>query len=78
MTDTNLDQFRQEARAWLAANCPPEMREPVRSEKDAVWGGRDQSNLTAPQKAWMDAMAGRGWTVPDWPTADGGDGLSPA
>ncbi|WP_339527902.1 acyl-CoA dehydrogenase family protein, partial [Pseudomonas sp. EL_65y_Pfl2_R96] len=26
----------------------------------------------------MDAMASRGWTVPDWPTAYGGGGLSPA
>ncbi len=78
MTDTNLDQFRTETRAWLAENCPPEMREPLRSEKDAVWGGRDQSMLTPPQKSWMDAMASRGWTVPDWPRAYGGGGLSPA
>ncbi|KQS04578.1 acyl-CoA dehydrogenase [Sphingomonas sp. Leaf357] len=78
MTDTNLDQFRTETRAWLAENCPPEMREPVRSEKDAVWGGRDQSMLTPAQKSWMDAMASKGWTVPDWPKAYGGGGLTPA
>ncbi|WP_260599375.1 acyl-CoA dehydrogenase family protein [Sphingomonas endolithica] len=75
---TDLDQFRTETRAWLAANCPLEMREPIRSEKDAVWGGRDQSNLTPAQKSWMDAMAAKGWTVPDWPKAYGGGGLSPA
>ena len=33
---SDLDTFRSETRAWLEANCPPEMREPVRSEKDAV------------------------------------------
>ncbi|WP_445192539.1 acyl-CoA dehydrogenase family protein [Sphingomonas sp. Tas61C01] len=75
---TDLDTFRRETRAWLDANCPPEMREPVRTEKDAVWGGRDQSMLTPAQKQWMDKMGARGWTVPDWPTEYGGGGLSPA
>jgi acyl-CoA dehydrogenase len=75
---TDLDTFRAETRAWLEANCPAEMREPMRSEKDAVWGGRDQSTLTPAQKSWMDAMGARGWTVPDWPSAYGGGGLSPA
>jgi alkylation response protein AidB-like acyl-CoA dehydrogenase len=78
MTDTDLDTFRAETRAWLEANCPPEMREPMRSEKDAVWGGRDQSALIPAQKSWMDAMGKRGWTVPDWPSEYGGGGLSPA
>jgi len=77
MTD-DLDTFRAETRAWLEANCPAEMREPVRSDADVVWGGRDQSKLTPAQKQWMDAMGARGWTVPDWPKAYGGGGLSPA
>ena len=75
---TDLETFRTETRAWLDANCPPEMRLPVRTEKDTVWGGRDQSDMTPPQKAWMDAMASRGWTVPDWPKDYGGGGLSAA
>ena len=75
---TDLDTFRSETRAWLAENCPPEMREPVRTEKDAVWGGRDQTMLTPAQKQWMDVMGARGWTVPDWPTEYGGGGLTPA
>ena len=74
---TDLDQFRSDTRAWLEANCPPEMRQPVRSEKDACWGGRNPDYQPG-QKEWMDAMASRGWTVPDWPTAYGGGGLSPA
>lgn len=78
MTDTDLDHFRAETRAWLEANCPPEMREPVHSEKDVCWGGRDQSALTPAQKQWMDAMGARGWTVPDWPKQYGGGGLGPA
>ena len=74
----DLQVFRTDTRKWLDAHCPPEMREPMRSEKDAVWGGRDQSALTGPQKAWMDAMGARGWTVPDWPKEYGGGGLTPA
>ncbi|MBN8838699.1 MAG: acyl-CoA dehydrogenase family protein [Sphingomonadales bacterium] len=75
---SDLEQFRAETRAWLEANCPPEMREPVRTEKDAVWGGRDQSEMTPAQKLWMDRMGARGWTVPDWPKDYGGGGLSAA
>jgi acyl-CoA dehydrogenase len=75
---TTLDQFRAETRAWLETNCPPDMREPVRSDADICWGGRDQSALTPAQKQWMDRMAARGWTVPDWPKDYGGGGLSPA
>ena len=75
---SDLEQFRAETRAWLEANCPPEMREPVRGEKDSVWGGRDQSAMTPAQKLWMDRMGERGWTVPDWPKEYGGGGLSAA
>ncbi|HEX4694752.1 acyl-CoA dehydrogenase family protein [Sphingomonas sp.] len=75
---SDLDTFRAETRAWLETNCPPEMREPVRSDADVVWGGRDQSKMSPAQKQWMDAMGGRGWTVPDWPKQYGGGGLSPA
>jgi len=74
----DLDTFRAETRAWLEANCPAEMREPVRSDADVVWGGRDQSKMTPAQKQWMDVMGARGWTVPDWPKEYGGGGLSPA
>src|SRR3954468_16090780 len=74
----DLDTFRAESRAWLEANCPAEMRQPMRDESDACWGGRNPVFKNAAQKSWMDAMAARGWTVPDWPTDYGGGGLSPA
>lgn len=74
---TDLTQFRADTRAWLKANCPPEMRAPVRSEKDICWGGR-RAVYQPGQREWLDAMAARGWTVPDWPTEYGGGGLSPA
>ncbi|PWG02052.1 acyl-CoA dehydrogenase family protein [Sphingosinicella humi] len=74
----DLETFRREARAWLEANCPAEMREPVRDESDYCWGGRNPLFKSDAQKAWMERMAARGWTVPDWPREYGGGGLSPA
>jgi alkylation response protein AidB-like acyl-CoA dehydrogenase len=76
--DSDLDRFRQETRDWLAANCPAEMREPVRSEDDVCWGGRRFVPSCPAQADWLHRMGERGWTVPDWPTAYGGGGLSPA
>ncbi|WP_121078102.1 acyl-CoA dehydrogenase family protein [Sphingomonas elodea] len=78
MMTEQLEQFRMDTRAWLEANCPATMRQPIRSEKDIVWGGRNPDWAHPDQKLWMDRMAERGWTVPDWPTAYGGGGLSPA
>ncbi|WP_114228518.1 MULTISPECIES: acyl-CoA dehydrogenase family protein [Sphingomonas] len=79
MADTaELTTFREETRAWLEANCPPEMREPVKSEEDVCWGGRHFQFQSAAQKSWLEAMAARGWTTPDWPKEVGGGGLSPA
>ncbi|HYD13036.1 MAG TPA: acyl-CoA dehydrogenase family protein [Allosphingosinicella sp.] len=75
---SDLESFRSETRAWLEANCPPEMREPMRDESDACWGGRNPVFKNEAQKQWMEVMAARGWTVPDWPTEYGGGGLSPA
>ncbi|MDH2348380.1 acyl-CoA dehydrogenase family protein [Bradyrhizobium sp. SSUT77] len=73
---SDLDSFRQEARAWLTANCPPEMREPVRSADDVVLGGRRAVFKNAAQKVWLDRMAEKGWTAPSWPREYGGAGLS--
>jgi alkylation response protein AidB-like acyl-CoA dehydrogenase len=75
---TDLETFRADTRAWLEANCPAEMRTPMKSEKDACWGGRHFEYQSPAQKQWLDSMASRGWTVPDWPKEYGGGGLSPA
>lgn len=76
---SDLDTFRAETRAWLEANVPTSMRQPMRGEGDANWGGRKADYSRNPdQKLYMDRMSARGWTVPDWPTAYGGGGLSPA
>ena len=74
----DLETFRAETRAWLEANCPPEMREPVRDESDIYWGGRRATFKNDAQKAWLEACVAKGYTVPMWPKAYGGAGLSPA
>ena len=75
---TDLQTFRAEIRAWLAKNCPPEMRQPLKSEKDVCWGGRNYVPSSPAQKDWLDRMGARGWTVPDWPKPYGGGGLNPS
>lgn len=72
----DLEQFRTETRAWLEANCPPEMREPVRGEDDIYWGGRRATFKNDAQKAWLEACIAKGYTVPMWPKEYGGAGLS--
>lgn len=73
---TDLDAFRAETRAWLEANCPPEVRGPMRSEADMIWGGRDAVFATPGHKLWLERMGARGWTAPEWPVEYGGGGLS--
>ena len=75
---SDLDAFRAEIRAWLEANCPPEMREPVREEDDICWGGRKFKFKNEAQKTWLERCVAKGYTVPDWPKAYGGAGMSPA
>jgi len=74
---SDLETFRKETRAWLEANCPPEMRQPVRGEQDTCWGGRHWKFQSEAQKLWMERMAAKGWTVPQWPREYGGGGLKP-
>ena len=73
---TDLESFRRETRAWLEANCPAEMRRPVLTESDLCWGGRRSKFQSQAQRDWMQCMGERGWTVPAWPKAYGGGGLS--
>ena len=72
----DLEKFRNETRAWLAANCPPDMRLPFEDEDDRYWGGRNAAFKSDGQRLWFERMAARGWTVPEWPAEYGGGGLS--
>ena len=74
----DLEAFRAEVRAWLKDNYPPELREPnAATDPEAIWGGRAFSASSDPQIRWMQAMASRGLTAPQWPRTYGGGGMSP-
>jgi acyl-CoA dehydrogenase len=72
---SNMDQFREQTRAWLEENCPQSMRTPVKGFDDFYSGGRQPKMDHPDQKLWCDRMAARGWTVPHWPKEYGGGGL---
>ncbi len=72
---SDLENFRQETRAWLEENCPPSMRTPM-SDDDYCWGGRNFVFKSEDQKLWLNRMAAKGWTVPTWPREYGGGGLT--
>ena len=72
-----LERFRQETRDWLEENCPASMRTPMPPE-EVVWGGRNAEYANPDSKLWLERMAAKGWTCPQWPTEYGGGGLSSA
>jgi acyl-CoA dehydrogenase len=71
-----LDDFREATHRWLEEHCPPSMRTPPSDGDDGVWGGKKSAPLDPEARAWLDAMASRGWTAPSWPRAYGGGGLT--
>ena len=61
--------FRDEARAFIAASYPAE----IRARQEAGLEIRKEDFL-----AWHRIVAARGWSVPAWPVEYGGTGWSPA
>jgi acyl-CoA dehydrogenase len=72
----HLGSFRDETRAWLEANCPSGVRNLPAGEDNTVWGGRNVAFKNEDQRVWLERMAAKGWTVPEWPREYGGGGLS--
>ncbi len=72
----DLEAFRAEVRAWLAANYPAELKSGAEVDEEAIWGGRKYQGATDPVSTWKNRMAGKGWTAPTWPAEYGGGGLS--
>ncbi|HEY9218299.1 MAG TPA: acyl-CoA dehydrogenase family protein [Phenylobacterium sp.] len=68
-----LDAFRQEARTWLEANFPEELRKDPRRQMQAAMGAGGDD---AAWEAWRKAMGAKGWGVPTWPKEYGAGGLS--
>ncbi len=72
----DLAAFRGELRAWLEANCPEEMRDGRNDETTICWGGKGWQFSSDAQQQWLERAASKGYTVPTWPEAYGGAGLS--
>jgi alkylation response protein AidB-like acyl-CoA dehydrogenase len=72
----DLELFRAETRAWLAENAPEGIRNLPAGEESVCWGGRKWVFASDDQRLWLERMAARGWTVPEWPKVYGGGGLS--
>lgn len=63
-----LDGFRGEVRAWLAANLPSDWRDRMR--------GASEEEHVAFQRWWFGKMMEAGYGAPHWPTEWGGSGYS--
>lgn len=68
----DLDRFRQEVRSWLEQNFPKAL-----AHKGAVYlqmeGG---PAMEGDFLAWIEALGGKGWGTPTWPSEYGGGGLN--
>ena len=63
-----------ETRAWLDENCPASMRTPMVAGEE-VSGGSKMRSSNPDSYRWLDVMAEKGWTAPNWPVEYGGAGL---
>ena len=66
-----LEAFRAEVQAWLADNFPKAL---AGRQSQVEAGDEGREDLAA----WKQALCGRGWGTPTWPSAYGGGGLTPA
>ncbi|EBA17832.1 acyl-CoA dehydrogenase family protein [Roseobacter sp. SK209-2-6] len=71
-----LAEFRSNVRDWLEQHCPTEMRDGASGEDAICWGGTRWSFTSTAQEQWLRVCAERGFTVPTWPKAYGGAGLT--
>jgi alkylation response protein AidB-like acyl-CoA dehydrogenase len=69
--DLELEDFRKDAGAWIAANFPASL-----AGKGAL-ASLEIGAATGDLAAWRKAIGARGWATPTWPTQYGGGGLSP-
>ena len=71
----DIDAFRTEAREWMEANYPAELRNGGEAPMtEAMMGMKPSAAATL----WRKRVGEKGWGVPTWPKAYGGGGLSPA
>lgn len=67
--------FRLEARAWLAAHFPPAL---ANVPGLLFQGSRAAADANPDYQLWRAAMTGKGWGVPNWASRYGGAGLTMA
>ena len=60
-------KFRDEVRAWLAQVYTDDLKRRMAMSKNH---SLDEQH----QKAWLKALADKGWLVPNWPVEFGGPG----
>ncbi|XOV85108.1 MAG: acyl-CoA dehydrogenase family protein [bacterium] len=71
MTETDLTEFRETTRAWLADNFPPSLANKMLGYE------RISDPETAQQlEVWRQKLAEQGWGAPTWPKEYGGAALS--
>jgi len=75
---SDLDSFRSDVQAWLAANAPESLRGRGATALEGVWGGKKWVFDSPDQERWLERCAERGFTAPTWPREYGGGGLSGA
>jgi alkylation response protein AidB-like acyl-CoA dehydrogenase len=73
---SDLQEFRQEVRTWLAENAPESLRGRPATDIEGVWGGRKWEPSHPDERVWLERMGAKGWTAPTWPAEYGGGGLS--
>ncbi len=76
---SELDTFREEARAWIRENAPKSLWGTSGSGPfEGYWGGSKDTESDPDVLAWRDRGIQKGWTAPSWPKRYGGGGLSVA
>lgn len=71
----NDQDFRAQTRAWIEANCPLSVRDPLLGEDARYQGGKRFSFANDEHRRWFETCREKGWTAPDWPAEYGGGGF---
>jgi alkylation response protein AidB-like acyl-CoA dehydrogenase len=71
----DTEAFRKQAREWLEANFPPQLRQEPDTTLEQMEGGLKPSEAA---ELWRQRIGEKGWGTPTWPKEYGGGGLSQA
>lgn len=76
---SELDTFREEARAWIRENAPKSLWGTTGSGPfEGYWGGSKSTESDPDLLKWRDLGIEKGWIAPSWPKEYGGGGLTRA